>query len=57
MPKWARITLTIVAAFVFAAAWGFLATMLGAPPMVISLGAVAIGAGTLMHGIGAKNTD
>jgi phosphate/sulfate permease len=44
MPKWFRITLIMILAFLGAGLWGFIATAVGAPTIVVSLGAVVIGA-------------
>ena len=44
MSKWLRITLIMILAIFGAGLWGFIATAVGAPTIVISLGAVIIGA-------------
>lgn len=47
MSKWLRTTLATIGAAIGAALWGFVATWLGAPPSVVGLGAVVIGAGVI----------
>ena len=56
MAKWQRFSLGIVLAIVVAGLWGFIATVIGAPIMVGSLGAVVIGAAIFIW-IHAKNSN
>ena len=57
MPKWMRIPLIFALAFVGAAVWGFVAVALGAPSIVVSLGALGIGVWVVIYGFKDKNSN
>ena len=56
MAKWLRISLGLVLIIVGAGLWGFFATAMGAPSMVVGLGAVVIGVGIITW-ISGKNSN
>lgn len=49
MPKWLRMVLGTAGAIAIAIVWAVVATMMGAPSIVITVGAVAIGAGVYSY--------
>jgi len=57
MSKWMRIPLIFALAFVGAAVWGFVAVALGAPSIVVSLGALVIGVWVVIYGFKDKNSN
>ena len=56
MAKWQRFSLGIVLTIVVAGLWGIIATVIGSPIMVVSLGAVVIGAAMIIW-IHGKNSN
>ncbi len=57
MSKWIRIPAFFALAFVGAAVWAFVAGALGAPGMVVSLGALGIGVWVIIYGFKDKNSN
>ena len=49
MPKWLKMVLGTVGAIAIALVWAIAATWMGAPSILITVGAVAIGAGTYTY--------
>ena len=49
MPKWLKMVLGTVGAIAIALVWAIAATWMGAPSILITVGAVAIGAGTYSY--------
>ena len=49
MQKWPRMILGTAGAIAVALVWGIAATLMGAPSILITIGAVAIGAGVYSY--------
>ena len=56
MAKWLRVSLLIGLSIVGAGLWGFVVTVMGAPSMVVSFGALVIGALVFVWAFG-KNSN